>query len=94
MIPLPGHTFGHTGVVVREPDGWLLHCGDAYFFHGDIETPRSCPPGLRAFQSLVQADGKLRHQNQERLRELVQSQAGEVRLICSHDPVELDRALV
>ncbi len=92
VIPLPGHTFGHTAVAVRQDDGWLLHCGDAYFFHGDIETPRRCPPGLRAFQSVVQADGSLRHQNQERLRELARNHAGEVTLICSHDPVELDQA--
>ena len=92
LIPLPGHALGHTGVAVRRDDGWLLHAGDAYFFHGDVETPRRCPPGLRAFQSLVQADSKLRHQNQERLRELAAQHADEVTLICSHDPVELERA--
>jgi glyoxylase-like metal-dependent hydrolase (beta-lactamase superfamily II) len=92
LIPLPGHTFGHTGVAVREDDTWLLHCGDAYFFRGDVETPRRCPPGLRAFQSLVQADSKLRHENQERLRELARRRAGEVRLMSSHDPVEFERA--
>jgi glyoxylase-like metal-dependent hydrolase (beta-lactamase superfamily II) len=92
LIPLPGHTLGHTAVAIRHNDGWLLHCGDAYFFHGDIERPRRCPPGLRAFQSLVQANSKLRHQNQERLRELAQRHPGEVTLICSHDPVELDLA--
>lgn len=92
LIPLPGHTLGHTAVAVRRGDGWLLHCGDAYFFHGDIETPRRCPPGLRAFQSLVQADSKLRYQNQDRLRELASQHAGEVTLICSHDATELERA--
>jgi glyoxylase-like metal-dependent hydrolase (beta-lactamase superfamily II) len=92
LIPLPGHTLGHNGVAVRRENDWLLHCGDAYFFRGDVETPRQCPPGLRAFQSFVQADGKLRHQNQERLRELARSHPDEVTLICSHDPVELDRA--
>ena len=92
LVPLPGHTFGHTGVAVRERDTWLLHCGDAYFFRGDIETPRRCPPGLRAFQSLVQADSKVRHENQERLGELARRREGEVRLFCSHDPVEFDRA--
>ena len=91
LIPLPGHTFGHTGVAVRQGDGWLLHCGDAYFFWGDVETPRRCPPGLRAFQSLVQANSKLRHQNQERLRELARGHSTEVTLFCSHDPVEFDR---
>jgi glyoxylase-like metal-dependent hydrolase (beta-lactamase superfamily II) len=92
LIPLPGHTLGHVGVAVRQSGRWLLHCGDAYFHSGDVATPRQCPPGLRAFQSLVQADGRLRHQNQERLRELARTKSDEVELICSHDPVELERA--
>ena len=92
LIPLPGHTLGHTGVAVPRRDGWLLHCGDAYFFWGDVETPRRCPPGLRAFQSLVQADAKLRLQNRERLRELGRGHSTEVTLLCSHDPVEFDRS--
>jgi glyoxylase-like metal-dependent hydrolase (beta-lactamase superfamily II) len=79
-------------VAVRQSGRWLLHCGDAYFHSGDVATPRQCPPGLRAFQSLVQADGRLRHQNQERLRELARTKSDEVELICSHDPVELERA--
>jgi glyoxylase-like metal-dependent hydrolase (beta-lactamase superfamily II) len=91
LIPLPGHTFGHTGVAVAQGDGWLLHCGDAYFFRGDVSTPPRCPTGLRIFQNLIQADGKLRQQNQERLRELARQHSADVTLICSHDPVELDR---
>ena len=57
LIPLAGHTLGHTGVAVRNGNGWLLHCGDAYFHHGEVETPPHCPPGLRFFQSLNQTDG-------------------------------------
>lgn len=72
--------------------GWLLHCGDAYFHRGEVQTPPHCPPGLRVFQSLMQADGKLRQQNQERLRELASRASCEVELICSHDAVELKRA--
>jgi glyoxylase-like metal-dependent hydrolase (beta-lactamase superfamily II) len=92
LIPLPGHTLGHTGVAVARGDGWWLHCGDAYFHHEEVDTPPHCPAGLRAFQSLVQADGKLRHHNQERLRELATRAAGEIELICSHDARELERA--
>lgn len=92
LIPLPGHTLGHVGVAVRRDEGWLLHCGDAYFYRGEVHTPPHCPAGLRVFQSLVQADGGLRRQNQERLRELAVRRAGEVSLICSHDPLELERA--
>jgi glyoxylase-like metal-dependent hydrolase (beta-lactamase superfamily II) len=91
LIPLPGHTRGHTAVALRREQGWLLHCGDAYFHRGEVEIPPSCPPWLRAFQTLTQASAKLRRQNQERLRELAQRHCGEVELICSHDPVELDR---
>jgi glyoxylase-like metal-dependent hydrolase (beta-lactamase superfamily II) len=77
LIPLPGHSLGHTGVAVRQPDGWLLHCGDAYFFRGEVDTPPTCPPALRAFEAMVQANGKLRHQSQERLRELARRHSGE-----------------
>jgi glyoxylase-like metal-dependent hydrolase (beta-lactamase superfamily II) len=92
LIPLPGHSVGHTGVAVRGPDGWLLHCGDAYFYRDEVNTPPYCPPALRAFQTMVQANGKLRRQNQERLRELARGHSSEVELICSHDPILLDRA--
>ncbi|HUB36825.1 MAG TPA: MBL fold metallo-hydrolase [Solirubrobacteraceae bacterium] len=89
LIPLPGHTRGHTGVAVREGDGWLLHCGDAYFHQGEVATPPHCPGGLRAFQALNQVDGAARVANRERLRELAARHGQEVRLICSHDPSAL-----
>jgi glyoxylase-like metal-dependent hydrolase (beta-lactamase superfamily II) len=91
LIPLPGHTLGHTGVAIRREDKWLLHCGDAYFHRDEMRTPPSCPPALRAFQNVVQANGRLRRENQERLRELAARDAGEVELICAHDPVLLDQ---
>jgi len=90
LIPLPGHTLGHTGVAIRRGDGWLLHCGDAYFHHGEVETPPRCPPGVRFFQTLNQTDGAMRRENQERLRELAVRHGGEVELICSHDAHLLD----
>ncbi len=93
MIPLAGHTLGHTGIAVRRAGGWLLHCGDAYFHREEVGTPPRCPPALAIFQTLMQADGRLRRQNQERLRELARRHPDEVALICSHDPVELDLAL-
>jgi glyoxylase-like metal-dependent hydrolase (beta-lactamase superfamily II) len=86
LVPLLGHTAGHTGVAVKEDDGWLLHCGDAYFHRGEVLTPPRCPPGLRLFQKLNEHDGEARASNQERLRELAREHGDEVRLICSHDP--------
>jgi glyoxylase-like metal-dependent hydrolase (beta-lactamase superfamily II) len=93
LIPLPGHTLGHTGVAISHADGWLLHCGDAYFHRGEVETPAHCPAGLRAFQALNQVDGEARRQNSERLRELAHQHGHEVELICSHDAPTLDRFL-
>lgn len=92
LVPLVGHSIGHCGVAVRTGERWLLHCGDAYFFHTEVETPASCPPGLRVFQALVGEDAKKRHANQDRLRELAARHGDEVDLFCAHDPLTLDRA--
>ena len=48
LIPLPGHTLGHCGVAISTPKGWLLHCGDSYFYRGEVHgSHRQCPPALR-----------------------------------------------
>jgi glyoxylase-like metal-dependent hydrolase (beta-lactamase superfamily II) len=93
LIPLPGHTRGHTGVAVKQARGWLLHCGDGYFHHAEVQTPPGCPPGLAIFQTLNQVDGSARRQNRERLRELAERSGDEVELICSHDASYLDARL-
>lgn len=94
MVPLPGHTWGHAGVAVRQDGGrWLLHAGDAYFYRGEMrEAERRCTPGLRAYQRLMEADARSRIDNQARLRRLSIEQRGHVTVTCTHDPVELARA--
>lgn len=90
LVPLHGHSRGHAAIAVEGDDGWLLHAGDAYFFHGEMDPERpSCPPGLRGFQSIVAADDGLRRWNQRRLRALVREHAHEVRVFSAHDPAEL-----
>ncbi len=90
MVPLAGHSRGHCGVAVARPGGgWLLHAGDSYFSAGEKEDPRTCPPGLRAFQSLTQVDSRLRHANQQRVRELYAARRDELTVFCAHDPAEL-----
>jgi glyoxylase-like metal-dependent hydrolase (beta-lactamase superfamily II) len=91
LVPLMGHTRGHCGIAVRTDEGWLLHCGDAYFFHGEMDADPHCTWGLKVFQNIVQMDGAQRLANQARLRELKQAQGHEVTLFCAHDPVELER---
>lgn len=94
LIPLGGHTRGHVGVVVdtgsSDRPRWLVHAGDSYFHRGQVQPRPSCPPGLRAFQFLVQADQTTRLANVARLRELAADP--QVTVFCAHDPVELERA--
>jgi glyoxylase-like metal-dependent hydrolase (beta-lactamase superfamily II) len=92
LVPLPGHTAGHTGVAVRKGGGWLLHAGDAYFAHGEIGSPRRTPPLIRAFQRRLDVDRATRLANRDRLAALVREHH-DVQVFCSHDAFELDQAL-
>ncbi|HYE01163.1 MAG TPA: MBL fold metallo-hydrolase [Alphaproteobacteria bacterium] len=91
MVPLAGHTWGHAGVAVSGPGGWLLQAGDAYFYRHemDVRSPR-CTPGLSAYQRMMEVDRAARLHNQERLRGLLRQHGGEVRVVCSHDAAELE----
>jgi glyoxylase-like metal-dependent hydrolase (beta-lactamase superfamily II) len=91
LVPLLGHSRGHTGVALRRGERWLLHCGDAYFHHREIARPPSCPPMLRFFQRLTASDDGARRANQERLRELATRHGDDVDLFCAHDRHQLER---
>lgn len=90
LVPLAGHTWGHAGVAVQEEDGrWLFYAADAYFHHGEVGAEvRSCPPGLRGYQRLMQVDAAARIANQARVRALSVEHAGQVRMFCAHDATE------
>lgn len=89
LVPLFGHSRGHSAVAVRtgttEPE-WLLHAGDAYFFHRELEEPPTCPFGLALLQRTVATDDVARRRNQARLRELHREQGSRVRIVSAHSP--------
>ena len=91
LVPLHGHTAGHTGVAIRTADRWLLHAGDSYFFHGQVATPPHAPFVLRLFQRRSDVDRAQRLANQERVRVLLAEHGDQITAFCAHDPVELDR---
>lgn len=92
LVPLPGHTWGHSGVAIDTGDGWLFYAGDAYFFHGEVgRKERRCPPGMRFYQTMMEVDRAARQANQRRLRQLSVERRGEVRMFCAHDLVEYRR---
>lgn len=92
MVPLTGHTRGHCGVAVRTESGWIMHCGDAYFFHGQMNPSHPhTTPGMNVFERMVQTDAAMRIRNQERLLDLVRRHGSEVQLFCAHDVTEFQR---
>lgn len=91
LIPLIGHTKGHTGVAVRQGNKWLLHSGDAYYHRSQLTDQPRTPHGLMALEAGVQSIRQSRLHNQARLRELAQQHSAEVEIFCSHDPVEFSR---
>ncbi|PCC69439.1 Metallo-beta-lactamase superfamily protein [Nannocystis exedens] len=92
LVPLVGHSEGHCGIAVKTDGGWLLHAGDAYFNHREIDpvAPRS-PFGLALFQRLRSADNAARVANQGRLRELVRDHSRDVSVFSSHCATEFRR---
>jgi len=90
MVPLPGHTLGHCGIAVRDRDGWLLHAGDAYFHHAQLDATPRIPLVLGLFQRRADMDRATRIQNQERLRQLKAAHGAEVTIVNSHDPVDYE----
>jgi len=90
MVPLRGHTIGHAGVAIDTPEGWLLHAGDAYFYRHEMDAEPRCTPGLAAYQRMMETDRPARLRNQRRLRALANGSGENVRMFCSHDPIELE----
>ena len=91
IIPMIGHTHGHSAVAVETSEGWLLHAGDAYFDTREMDpvTP-FCTPTLAGFQTAIAMNNTARIANQARLRELARDYAGKVRVFCAHSRSEYD----
>ncbi|WP_405455384.1 MBL fold metallo-hydrolase [Streptomyces sp. NBC_00101] len=91
LIPLGGHTEGHTGIAVRDGERWLLHCGDAYYYHRELEVSREVHPLLDIVQTSSQVSRDLRLGTQARLRELIHDHGDRIEVFSSHDPWEFAR---
>jgi glyoxylase-like metal-dependent hydrolase (beta-lactamase superfamily II) len=92
LVPLQGHSEGHCGVAVRSSQGWLLHAGDAYFHHREVDPRRPrTPPGLELFQRMRSVDNRARLDNLARLRTLVRDHAADVSVFSAHCATEFER---
>ncbi len=91
LVPLSGHTAGHTGVAVHNGDTWLLHCGDAYYYHRELDEDPEPHPVLDMVQTRSEVDHDKRVGTQAALRTLARDHIGEVTLFSAHDPWEFGR---
>ncbi len=90
LVPLRGHTLGHTGVAIESAVGWLLHAGDAVLHRSEVVStdPHAMPPGLAVYQRIMDADHGARRENLQRLRQLASDETGVIDIVCSHDMTE------
>jgi glyoxylase-like metal-dependent hydrolase (beta-lactamase superfamily II) len=86
LVPLPGHTPGHSAVAVRTGDGWLLHAGDAYFFHGELGEPAHRHPMFEPIQRAAEVDADANLHSLSWLRAVRRDY--DVDVFCAHDPWE------
>ena len=87
ILPMHGHTRGHSAIVVKAGDRWMVHAGDAYFHHHAVDDGGSIPLGFRTFEKLVETDGPARRASLGALRQLRTSYP-DLDLFCAHDEAE------
>ena len=86
LVPLPGHTRGHCGVVIATEYGWLFQCGDAASpFHpdSDLHGIDQSKHAIAVLPSWFVCRVIGRHV--PRIRELLQKHGDEIEAISSHD---------
>jgi glyoxylase-like metal-dependent hydrolase (beta-lactamase superfamily II) len=85
LIPLFGHTLGHSGVAIQQGDRWLLHTGDAYYLRIELDSDRHPVSRLAAERA---DDDPARRASIEQLRRLLCDHGNEIEMFCYHDPGE------
>ncbi|HEY5493896.1 MAG TPA: MBL fold metallo-hydrolase [Candidatus Anoxymicrobiaceae bacterium] len=88
LVPLPGHTKGQCGVAVETDDGWLLHCGDAFYAADELEHP---PAAVRFFARLAHDDPRSARLQLGRIKKVIAEGKGAITVMASHDRQGFDR---
>jgi glyoxylase-like metal-dependent hydrolase (beta-lactamase superfamily II) len=88
LVPLRGHTLGHCGVAVDSGDGWIMHCGDAYYVKEELRQKGRPSIGVRVFRRMAHIDFAQAMHNIDTLKRIMREHGDEVTLIASHDQYE------
>ena len=81
LVPLPGHTRGHCGVAIATDEGWLLHCGDAFYASQELDR---APIAVRFFAHMAHQDRARARAQLPRIK-MALADGGDVRFLASHD---------
>lgn len=92
LLSLPGHSLGHAAVAVDTGDGWILHVGDSFYHHGQIDGTGHVPAALTAMERFIATDWTKVKDNHHRLTELWNAAEPDITLVNAHDPKLLERA--
>jgi glyoxylase-like metal-dependent hydrolase (beta-lactamase superfamily II) len=92
LIDLPGHTRGHAAVAVEVGDRWLLHVGDSFYHHRQIDRTGKAPASLRLLERLLAFNWTKVQSNHARLASLWYAGEPSLALMNSHDPNLLRQA--
>jgi glyoxylase-like metal-dependent hydrolase (beta-lactamase superfamily II) len=87
LLPMHGHTRGHSAVIVKTGERWLVHAGDAYFHRNSIESNAKVPFGFLAFERATEMIPAARRASVAALRQLAATYR-DLDLFCAHDERE------
>jgi glyoxylase-like metal-dependent hydrolase (beta-lactamase superfamily II) len=87
LVPMHGHTRGHSAVIVKARDRWLMHAGDAYFHRSSIEGDGKLPAGFFVLERADQMSAAQRRASVAALRQLCASYR-DLDVFCAHDERE------
>jgi len=85
LIPLFGHSPGHSGVAVETESRWLLHCGDAYVRDSQIDPDQpgsAFPKWATLLEKALFPSSTI-----ECIREVVRDYGSQIQAFPSHDPI-------
>jgi glyoxylase-like metal-dependent hydrolase (beta-lactamase superfamily II) len=96
LVPMPGHSVGHSAIVVHllSEDRWLIHAGDGYGFHGQIDPVRPhYPPFHWLFRPLFFSHRVTRSmfKYDAQFIRLRKELGGRIEIFCAHNPFEYER---
>lgn len=91
FVPLIGHSAGHGGIAIRKNNGWLLHAGDAYMMHSELQPPPIGPSYTGLFHFFIKDNGQSRKESLSRLSELHLKYGKDVSIFSAHDKEEFEK---